>query len=326
MLPEFFRRNPSVKVLLLVLILAVLFFLIDMGICCHHFVTRTYTVRSSRIKENATIAFVTDLHDTTFGKKNQKLLAAIDAASPDLVLVGGDTIISRHAREDEDGWQQVTLDLYEALSEKYPVYFADGNHEGRLFDPTEENGVAGSHLLEGIDRVTKGRAVYLNNKTVVTNGAAITGLNLPHDSYQKLVPTTIAENEVESLVGKADRRHFQILLAHNPKYFHEYAAWGADLVLSGHVHGGLMRLPHQRGAIAPDLSLFPEYAYGTYFLKKGSARRSTLKRGEKSVYLPADTTELILSCGLGSHTLPIRIFNPGELSIIRLEPENKRKQ
>lgn len=325
MLPEFFRRVICVKLLLLVLAAIVLFFVCVMIIDSKRFVVRTYTVQSAKIHTDRTLVFLTDLHNRTYGKKNEKLLSAIRAQNPDAVLVGGDTIISHQAREDSIRWMQVTLDLYGKIAKDYPLYFADGNHEGRLFDPREENGVSGANLLRAIDETTCHKAVYLNNRTVYLGDLAITGLDLPMDSYQKLKRTELERGAVESLVGKADPKHFRILLAHNPKYFEEYARWGADLVLSGHMHGGLMRFPKQRGAIAPDLSLFPPCAWGTCFLKKGSAGKSSLRAGERKVHLPLDTCEMILSCGLGSHTLPIRIFNPGELTVVKLKGQKKQR-
>ena len=83
-------------------------------------------------------------------------------------------------------------------------------------------------------------------------------------------------------------------------YFPAYAEWGADLVLSGHVHGGIMRLPLLGGVISPTLRLFPRYD-GGLFQEGGST--------------------MILGRGLGSHTIPIRIFNPGELVVVELEPQ-----
>ncbi|MDE7197816.1 MAG: hypothetical protein K2O15_02920, partial [Lachnospiraceae bacterium] len=87
---------------------------------------------------------------------------------------------------------------------------------------------------------------------------------------------------------------------HNPVYFDAYEAWGADLVVSGHVHGGIMRLPVLGGVISPALTLFPKYDGGVFYEKEST---------------------MILSRGLSSHTLPIRIFNPGELIVIDLKPD-----
>ena len=104
---------------------------------------------------------------------------------------------------------------------------------------------------------------------------------------------------LDGLIGKAEEESYQILLAHNPEYFETYADWGADLTLSGHVHGGIMRLPVLGGVISPKLVLFPKYD-GGHFIRKDA--------------------HMVLSRGLGMHTIPIRIFNPAELVLIHLKP------
>ena len=95
---------------------------------------------------------------------------------------------------------------------------------------------------------------------------------------------------------------YEIMIAHDPFYFDAYAETDADLILSGHVHGGIMRLPLLGGVISPRLQLFPKYDGGKF---------------EKN------NTTMILSRGLGCHTLPIRIFNPGELICLTLSPCKK---
>lgn len=107
----------------------------------------------------------------------------------------------------------------------------------------------------------------------------------------------MGETYVEGLLGKSRRDCFELLIAHNPDYFDNYAKWGADLTVSGHVHGGIMRLPVLGGVISPMLRLFPKYDGGLF---------------EK------DGRQMILSRGLGMHTIPVRIFNPGELVVIHL--------
>ena len=94
---------------------------------------------------------------------------------------------------------------------------------------------------------------------------------------------------------------FQILLAHNPDYFPEYAAWGADLVLSGHLHGGVARLPLLGGVVSPRLHFFPRYDGGKF---------------------THGNSVMIVSRGLGMHTIPFRFNNPGELVEITIR---KRK-
>ena len=102
---------------------------------------------------------------------------------------------------------------------------------------------------------------------------------------------------LQRLLGRPDPARVSLLIAHNPDFFEAYAEWGADLVVSGHVHGGLMRLPVLGGVISPAIRLFPVYDGGEF--KK-------------------DKAVMILGRGLGTHTLPIRIFNPGELVVIDL--------
>ena len=94
---------------------------------------------------------------------------------------------------------------------------------------------------------------------------------------------------------------FPILLAHNPEYFPQYAAWGARLVLSGHIHGGIARLPFLGGVISPSLRLFPVYDAGLF--QEGKCR-------------------MVLTRGLGLHHIKLRFFNRPELSVIDMKREN----
>lgn len=126
----------------------------------------------------------------------------------------------------------------------------------------------------------------------------IYGSEIARDYYGKFKKVSMETTYLEETLGKPDRDCFSVLIAHNPDYFQNYAEWGADLVVSGHVHGGLMRLPILGGVLSPAFKLFPKYDGGEF--REGTAT-------------------MILSRGLGTHTLPIRIFNPGELVVIHLE-------
>ena len=112
----------------------------------------------------------------------------------------------------------------------------------------------------------------------------------------------MAEDYLNTTIGKTRRGRCNILIAHNPDYFEEYSDWGADLVLSGHIHGGIMRLPVLGGVIAPSYRLFPKYD-GGIFKEKNST--------------------MLLSRGIGSHTIPLRFFNPAELHAVTIKPAEK---
>ena len=93
-------------------------------------------------------------------------------------------------------------------------------------------------------------------------------------------------------MGENDRDRLTILLAHNPEYFKTYADWGADIVLSGHYHGGILRFPGLGGFISPKLRFFPEYDYGVF------------DEGRSTLYV---------TCGLGQHTMKLRLNNIPEV-------------
>ena len=112
------------------------------------------------------------------------------------------------------------------------------------------------------------------------------------------------ELEVEKLLGSVKEDKFSILLAHNPEYFKSYAKWGADLTVSGHIHGGIMRLPLIGGVISPSLRLFPKYDSGEFE-----------ENGKK----------MILSRGMGLHHIKLRFFNRPEISVIKITCQDKSK-
>lgn len=128
----------------------------------------------------------------------------------------------------------------------------------------------------------------------------ITGLALPEEYYQKGKKIQLSLKTMNRLAEKASKERFHILLAHTPRYGDTYLDWGGDLILAGHYHGGMMRLPILGGVISPDFKLFPKYCRGDFHRQD---------------------RHLIVSAGLGEHTLPIRIFNPRELVLIHCVPE-----
>ena len=113
---------------------------------------------------------------------------------------------------------------------------------------------------------------------------------------------------ISSLLGQPNSQACNILIAHNPEYFRQYAEYGADFVLSGHVHGGVARIPVLGGVISPSLRIFPKYDGGIF-----QKRNQT---GENTV--------MVLSRGLGTHTIPVRFFNPGELIEVTISPKEKK--
>lgn len=281
-------------ILIIVAILAV-FFLAVMIIDGNRFHVVEYQLYSSKVKKEHRYVVLSDLHNKSYGEKNSKLIRKITRLTPEGILIAGDILTAKPEKSYE-----VALDLIKNLAEKYPIYYGMGNHETRLFLYPETYGDMGERYLADLNKVS---VDFMKNESrQCEDNIRITGLDMNRDYYKRLKKHPMDSNYLKETLGEADKQKYEILLAHNPDYFEEYAAWGADLVLSGHVHGGMMRLPVLGGVISPSVKLFPKYDGGLFKIGKSI---------------------MILSRGLGMHTIPIRIFNPGELILLKISPETE---
>ena len=219
--------------------------------------------------EGFKIAHVSDLHNAVFGRKNEKLLSLIRAAKPDIIAITGDLIDSRHTDIDS------ALAFVEAAAEIAPVYYVTGNHESRLdFDEIEPR------LIAAGARVLRNEA-----EDIGRGGERIRLAGIDDPSFIRTGGTAEerAAAELEQLGDGGGT--FTVLLAHRPELVEVYAEYGAGLVLSGHAHGGQVRLPLLGGLYAPGQGLLPEYDSGLYSL------------GE---------TQMVVSRGLGNSVAPLR--------------------
>lgn len=274
-----------------ILIVMILFFIIVMIIDGNRFVIREYTLKTDKLDKEYTFALLSDLHNRSYGTDNAELLAAVDKVNPDIILAAGDMLTAKPGKS-----YQTALSFMKKLAVKYPVYYGLGNHEYRMELYREDYGDA---FEDYTGALTDAGIHVLDNISEVTEDFAVTGVSIDRMYYKRFKKTVMDKKYLVDTLGMPCRDKFQILLAHNPEYFEEYAGWGVDLVVSGHIHGGIMRLPVLGGVISPKLVLFPKYDGGLFQEKQ---------------------TTMVLSRGLGMHTLPIRIFNPGELVVIHLLP------
>lgn len=248
---------------------------------------RTKVPGSSHMEQKPVrIVLLADLHGASFGKENGRLLDQIREAHPDLICIAGDMTV-KDGRGAETG-----LALCRELLTICPVYYAVGNHEiqmpcyGEYCSELRKMGVS---LLDN-----ECREHFIYGKRLV-----VYGWNTPTYYFHKFWQRReLPLEELHEQLGASDAGAYRILLAHNPEYFHAYHAWGADLVFSGHVHGGIARLPFLGGVIDPALRLFPKYDAGMY--EEGS-------------------TAMIVSRGLGTHHIRFRFFNIPEISVIDLQ-------
>ena len=260
--------------------------------------TTVYKIASPKLmglQEEKRIVFLSDLHNYSYGEENGRLFQAIISARPDLILIGGDMLVRKDGNSYED-----TLRFLCRLPSICKVYYANGNHEQKLKERPE---AYSQSYKDYQSRLCSAGIVFLENESVRIPwdgaGICITGLEIGLDGYRKFGRRPMEEEEIESRVGAADSS-YQILLAHNPAYVEAYRKWGADLILSGHLHGGIVRIPGIGGVIAPDLTLFPKYS--------------------GDIYREEDAT-VVVSKGLGAHSVPIRLLNPAEMVVLVLNED-----
>lgn len=223
---------------------------------------------------------LSDLHKRRFGRHQERLIRTVAQCRPELIVITGD-LVSRTVYEFAE-----TERLLNALCRIAPVIVSEGNHEADL---SPEDYV---RLRKTVHR---SGAKFLDNRMMQFGDIRIAGLSLPRAYYRGgglfgfRGKYRCSVKTVETLLGECPEN--TLLLAHNPLFFPAYARWGAKLTLSGHVHGGAVRLPLLGGILSPERSFFPKYSKGCY--RQGKA-------------------EMIVSAGLGK----LRFNNPPEITLI----------
>lgn len=241
------------------------------------------------------IVQLTDLHSKSFGKNNERLIEKIDKESPHILLMTGDMINT----EDKD--YGVFFSLVDNLVSKYESYFIVGNHEQNLKDDQldflyKELRAAGVTVLDNELRTIEKDGQVINIYGMWFN------LRYYSDQRNQIMRDDperyyFSLDKMEKVMGSYDSSKFSILLTHNPLYFDTYSQWGADLTLTGHIHGGMIRLPFLGGIFSPEKTFFPDYDAGLY------------SHGDR---------KMIVGRGLGNGNLGFRFLNSPELIVINL--------
>ena len=230
------------------------------------------------------LCLISDLHNNR--KNLRKLMERITLFSPDMVLLAGD-LVNKH--------KPVNIHAYSFLTEivklNVPVYYSAGNHELSITEKfTEEWKSFLETLPEGVSFLDNTSALLAQDSSI-----CITGLSLPREFYKKGKLYDKPEDLPEISIPE---HKFHILMAHHPEYASMYSKYQADFVVSGHLHGGLLRLPLIGGVVSPRLRL-PDCDAGLMELDCGR--------------------KIFVSRGLGSHTIPLRFFNRVEVNFLLLK-------
>jgi len=247
-------------------------------------ILRTYTVASPKLTAEVRLAVVTDFHSSD---NADDVVAMVTSCAPDAVLMVGDMFDDDTANRPTER----TLSLMRQLSAQYPCYYVSGNHEAwtgemdALYQQTEEAGVKVLRMSSGV-------------LTVRGQRIALCGIPDPYEMVYSGAPDT--EEQIRQALEDVDSADFTVLLAHRPELLAKYAQFPLDLVVSGHAHGGQVRIPGVlNGLYAPNQGWFPKLAGGAY---------------------TQDGTTLIVSRGLAVRTRLPRIFNRPEVVLVRCVP------
>ncbi len=227
------------------------------------------------------IAQISDLHNAEFGDQNERLLSLLRESEPDIIVLTGDLIDSR--RTDVE----IALSFVKQAIKIAPLYYVTGNHEFRV--PEDYAKLELGMMEAGV--------CVLHEDTVILekDGQQIRLAGIDAPNFYNF-----SEDYAQALIALCDDEEYTVLLSHNPEYFDSYVEAGAELILSGHAHGGQFRLPFLGGMVAPGQGFFPEYDAGAYTSEKST---------------------LVVSRGLGNSLFPFRLNNPPEIVLVELHRE-----
>ena len=246
-------------------------------ICCafilygnYHLTVTEYDVDLG-LNEDLKIVQISDLHNQLFGIGESVLLDRIREQDPDIIVVTGDVLDSSHTSYEIAG------SFFKGAVEICPVYYITGNHEVRLMKD-------GTEFDKFISTITSYGVIYLDDTYIDMGDYILAG---------------IAEKSLWSFNAYEpfDDTKPVILLAHDPKYTELFKGLGAELVLTGHIHGGQIILPGKGALLSPEFCFFPPYYQGIYDI---------------------DGMKLEVSRGLGNSAVPIRINDYPEIVVINV--------
>lgn len=255
-----------------------------------------YTVKNAKIPEafnNFKIVQLSDFHSKGYRNTTEKIISKIKKINPDIIVMTGDMV-----SYDMTGTEEFEK-LVKELSEIYPIYCIDGNHEHLA-----EKLIPGEYLyfmefLRELGVITIKNdyvEIYKTNESINLYGVNIP-LDWPSGIYVNKLQ--LESDYVEKTLPKIDTDKFNILLAHNPIFINQYIKWGADLVLAGHMHGGIVRIPFTNiGLLSPERKIFPRYTAGKFKIKN---------------------SVMIVNRGIGASTFKLRLFNNPEITVITLK-------
>lgn len=275
------RRFPLIlKILLLALSLVVISCAVSLILSKYALKVTRLEYASDKVENSFSAVQITDLHGVTFGKDNCKLISKIKDLNPAIVFMTGDMI-------SPNGDMDVAEKLVAGLSTDYSVYFSIGNHEiGFADECIKRMTEAGAKVLEKeyCDVTVNGNDVRIGG----TSGFALsvdfwvaTYNKSPFEYYE-----SDSFSEQRFMLNYSETDRLKIMLLHHPEgptLWSDMGWYKVDYVLSGHTHGGVVRLPFVGGLFAPEEGFFPDYEYGLFEMNGVTTYISSGLSGAESI-------------------------------------------
>ena len=255
-----------------------------------------YTISSEKIPEEFNgfkIVQLSDFHSQGYRNTTEDIINKVKDINPDIIVMTGDMV-----SWDIEDIEEVKI-LIKSLAELYPIYYIDGNHEhlAEILRPGKYVAFIEFMRELGVTTIKNDYIeIYKGDKSI-----NLYGINLPLDGETGIYVNTfqLEKNYVEKTLPEVDNDKFNILLAHTPTFIKQYSQWGADIVLAGHMHGGIVRIPFTNiGLLSPGRTIFPRYAAGKFKVN--------------------DTT-MIVNRGIGTSSFKLRLFNNPEITVLTLK-------
>ena len=280
------KRHIFRKIVQTVFILFVLAVLLD-NVLIHTTITRVTIEDLPKSFDGYRIVQVSDLHNNVYGAGQSYLLSKIREARPDIIVITGD-LIDRNTKNVDNAMQFIN-----GAVEIAPVFYVTGNHEASV----------GKQYKELALRMNEAGVTFLDNEavSVISEEDVITLAGVRDPAFDWSKPDAkIVDDEIKTALAEVSDTQVTILLSHRPELIKTYSENNIDLVLTGHAHGGQVRLPFIGPIYSPSQGLFPKYTSGIY--EEGG-------------------TKMYVSRGIGNGIAPLRFNDGPELAVIVLTKE-----
>jgi len=274
-------KKRKLLIILLLLLAALVALTLDSNT---RIVVTQYTLSSEKLPESFdgfTVVQLSDIHGSEFGKENHRLIEKTAAAEPDIIAITGDMV-------DEETDAAVIDSLLGRLVDIAPVYYVSGNHEwgaGRM-----------DEVRELLDR--HGVQCLSNEYELISRGddsIVLAGVEDPNGPYDMIKPI-----ELVDIIEEERGDGFRLLLGHRNYWVEKYPELEVDIILCGHAHGGIVRLPFTGGVLGAGFEFFPEHVDGA---------------------VDSGRYTMIVSRGLGNSIPVPRFLNNPEIVVLKLEKE-----